>query len=261
MKEQLSLVSTRRNTRTTIVKGLAPVVCYDPWFPRTLESIKQSIHDGHPVLIRLHSAASYPANSNERYIIDLESHAVLIVGYDDVKQAVALIDPWDKTWGGNLGGRWWLPYTVLETKTVNTSLGMSMPLAPLEVEPKVQWDNAGNLSIKLQVGFYIPRGTVMDRDSWEISRVSVNCGLPESWGGKQIVYEVTGRWIVGDIITLSFPIANYPKSDGAISLCVNAIIQGKRPYDFEDSISVNEELFVNVTQSKTVEEQPLSKLA
>lgn len=77
MKEHLSLVSTRKNVKTTLTKGLAPVVCYDPWFPRALESIKQSVHDGHPVLIRLHSAASYPLNADERYVVDLESHAVL----------------------------------------------------------------------------------------------------------------------------------------------------------------------------------------
>jgi hypothetical protein len=255
MQEHLSLISIKNTKNSKLAKGLAPVVCYDPWFPRTLESIKQSIHDGHPVLIRLHSAASYPINSTERYILDLESHAVLIVGYDDAKQAVALIDPWDMSWGGNLGGRWWLPYTVLETKTVNTSLGMSMPLAPLEVDSKAQWDNAGNLSIKLQIGFYIPRGTVMDRDSWAISRVNVNCELPESWEAKQIDYEVVGHWIVGDTINLSLPVAHRPKNDGEINISVNALIQGKRPYDFEDNISVHEKLFVKVAQSEMIAEQ------
>lgn len=212
-------------------------------------------------MIRLHSAASYPLNEDERYVIDLESHAVLIVGYDDVMSAVAVIDPWDKNWGGNIGGRRWIPYTTLGTQTVNTSLGMSMPLAPLSVVPKRQWDKAGNFSIQLEVGFYIPRGTIMDRNSWAITKVNVNCGLPESWESKQIDYELTGHWTVGDIINLSLPIANCPKSAGEISLNVNAVIQGKRPYDFEDCISVHEKLFVNVAQSEVIEEQHLCKLA
>ena len=144
MREHLSLI-TKSNESVAMSKGLAPVVCYDPWFPRALEAIKQSIHDGHPILIRLHSAASYPIPSDERYIVDLESHAVLIVGYDDVKKAVAVSDPWNKNWGGK-GGMRWIPYTVLETKTVNTSLGMSMPLAPLSANAKTNWDNSGNLS-------------------------------------------------------------------------------------------------------------------
>lgn len=236
-------------------------MCYDPWFPRALESIKQSIHDGHPILIRLHSAASYPLNSSERYIVDLESHAVLIVGYDDIKQAIAVIDPWNKNWGGNVGGRRWISYTALETQIVNTSLGVSMPLSPLAVNPKIQWNNAGNLSIKLEVGFYIPRGTVMDRDSWVITKLNIKCGLPVSWGGKQVDYEVSGHWIVGDIIHLSLPIANSPKSDGELDLSINAIIRGTRPYDFEDSISVQEKIFVNITQSEAIEEERLNKLA
>lgn len=260
MKKHISLVATRENAKTTIAKGLAPIVCYDPWFPRTLEAIKQSIYDGHPVLIRLHSAASYPISSNERYTVDLESHAVLIVGYDDEKQAVALIDPWDKKWGGNLGGRWWLPYTVLATKKVNTSMGMSMPLAPLEVEAKTHWDNADNLSVTLQIGFYIPRGTVMDRDSWVIKQIIVNCKLPEAWENKQFDYEVTGHWTVGDCINLSLPIANQPKRDEEINICVNAVIQGQRPYNFEDCISVHKKVFVNNSCTELVG-QRLGKLA
>ena len=261
MQGHLSLVSKKNTINTARTKGLAPVVCYDPWFPRALESIKQSIHDGHPVLIRLHSAASYPLNSDERYVIDLESHAVLIVGYDDIKGAVGVIDPWDKNWGGNIGGRRWIPYTALETQTVNTSLGMSMPLSPLSVVTKTQWDKSDNLSLQLEVGFYIPRGTIMDRNSWIITKISVNCSLPEAWEGTQLDYELTGQWTVGEVINLSLPIASCPKSAGEISLKVNATIQGKRPYDFEDCVSVQEKLFVNVVQSKTIEELHLCKMA
>lgn len=261
MNGHLSLVSTRNNTKTVTARGLAPVVCYDPWFPRALESIKQSIHDGHPVLIRLHSAASYPINSDLRYLIDVESHAILIVGYDDAKQAVAIIDPWNKNWGGNLGGRRWLTYTALEQQTVDSSKGISVPLASLQTKSEAQFDETGNLSIKLQIGFYIPRGTVMDRDSWAITKVNVNCGLPESWGSKQIDYEIVGRWLVGDTVNLSLPITNNLKGDGEISLSIHAAIRGKRPYDFEDNISVHENLFVNAARAEIAEKQYLCKLA
>ncbi|MBS0621740.1 MAG: hypothetical protein JSR80_02125 [Verrucomicrobia bacterium] len=195
------------------------------------------------------------------YILDLESHAVLIVGYDDVKQAVAVIDPWNKNWGGNLGGRRWIPYTVLETHTVNTSLGLMAILAPLVINPKAQWDQVGNLSIQLEIGFYIPRGTVMDRASWVINRINVNCGLPESWESKQVDYEIAGCWTVGDTINLSLPISNRPKNDGEISLTVKANVQGQRPYDFEDQISVHEKILVHSAQAKALEDQVLSKSA
>lgn len=214
MNKHFSLVSVEDNAKTTTAKGLAPVVCYEPWFPRVLESIKQSIHDGHSVLIRLHSAASYPLSLSDIYVVDLESHAVLIVGYDDAKEAVAVIDPWDKNWGGNLGGRRWIPYATLGLLAVNTSLGIKATLSPLIVSSAMQWDKADNLSLQLKIGFYVPRGTVMDLQSWEITKINIGCVLPESWEGKQIDYEILGRWIVGDVINLSLPIANNPKIDG-----------------------------------------------
>lgn len=261
MNGHLSLVQKKNNTKTSITNGLAPVVCYDPWFPRALESIKQSVHDGHPVLIRLHSAASYPFSSNERYTVDLESHAVLVVGYDDSKGALAVIDPWDKNWGGKVGGRRWISYSAIETQTVNTSLGLSMPLSPLSVHPETHRDDSGNFSIQLKVGFYIPRGTIMDRKSWTITKVNVCCNLPESWEGKQLDYEIAGCWTVGDSLQLSLPIANSPLAPGEIKLNVSATIQGKRPYDFEDVVSVQEKIFVNTVQPVINELQNLPKMA
>lgn len=261
MARQLSLIAGKKKQVQGRAIGLAPVVCYDPWFPRSLESIKQSVHDGHPVLVRLHSAASYPLKLSECYQSDLESHAVLIVGYDDTKGSVAVIDPWDKNWGGKVGGRRWISYTSLETLIVNTSLGISMTLSPLFVSSEANFDNAGNLSIDLSVGFYTPRGTIMDRSSWAITAVCVNCILPATWGRKQLDYELKGFWVVGDIINCFIPIANCPKNSGEISLNISATIQGKRPYSFEDIISFQEDLFVNISQSEKVDEEYLCEMA
>ena len=99
----------------------------------------------------------------------------------------------------------------------------------------------------------------MDRDSWAISKITVNCVLPESWGGKQIDYEVIGRWVVGDTENLSLPIAANPKCVGEIGLTVKAVIHGERPYAFEDVVSVHEK--IKVAQQPQVEEQYLIKTA
>lgn len=40
--------------------ALVPVIGYEPWSLRALESIKSSIVNGVPTLIRVHSAADYP---------------------------------------------------------------------------------------------------------------------------------------------------------------------------------------------------------
>lgn len=87
-------------------EGSAPVMCCDPWFPRALETIRQSIRDGIPVLIRLHTGVMYPINSNIRYRVDLESHAVMIFGYDDESQVLFLKDPRDLSKGGEYGRSW-----------------------------------------------------------------------------------------------------------------------------------------------------------
>lgn len=180
---------------------------------------------------------------------DLESHAVLIVGYDDTKEAVALIDPWNKAWGGSHGGRWWMPYSMLSITNVDSSMGVAMCLSPLEIKPEFCWDASDNLSIKLEVGFYTPRGTVMDRESWKLTELNVHCTLPECWGGGYISRNLQGKWLVGDIINLTLPIANSPKQDGEIKLHLLAKISGKRPYDFTDELEVYDNLFIQSPNS------------
>ena len=68
--------------------ALVPVIGYEPWSLRALESIKSSIVNGVPTLIRVHSAADYPIENEElSHRLDMESHCVLIVGYNDDKSS------------------------------------------------------------------------------------------------------------------------------------------------------------------------------
>ncbi|MDB2614342.1 hypothetical protein N9Y92_04220, partial [Chlamydiales bacterium] len=60
MKKLIPIKNNQYKVKNSSFEGLAPVVCYEPWFPRCLEAIKQCLNDGYPLLIRLHSAASYP---------------------------------------------------------------------------------------------------------------------------------------------------------------------------------------------------------
>ncbi len=249
MKKLISLEHNQDKTQDSTFKGLAPVVCYEPWFPRCLEAIKQCLNDGYPLLIRLHSAASYPNDASECYKLDLESQAVLIVGYDDEKQAVAIVDPWNNNWGGEIGGRRWITYADVSKQTVNTSLGMAMCLTPPQVHLTQQLDANQNLSITAEIGFYSPRGIVMDRDSWAIKKITAECILPDIWG-KAIQYEIEGHWIVGDLINLSMPITSKPECDGEIKVQIKAEIEGKRPYEFSDCIEMSKSILVNAVKSK-----------
>ena len=94
--------------------ALVPVIGYEPWSLRALESIKSSIVNGVPTLIRVHSAADYPIENEElSHRLDMESHCVLIVGYNDDKEEFDIVDPWNPNWGGQHGGVGKLPYESL----------------------------------------------------------------------------------------------------------------------------------------------------
>lgn len=225
-----------------VSKGLAPVISYEPWFPRSLESIKESINDGIPVLVRLHSAASYP--SSERYLIDLEGHSVLIIGYDDDKQSVEVVDPWNTEWGGVHSGKRWISYSTLQVMVVNATCNKTQNLAPLQINVN-QKNLDGELSLDLEVGFYCPRGTIMDRSSWVITSIIVDCDPPKTWQSESKKYVIDGRWHVGEFLNLSFPIQNSVICEGEIQLNVKAIIEGNRPYKFNDQIEVHRTVKIN----------------
>lgn len=249
MEQIFSFQHNQQKTDETAYNGLAPVVCYEPWFPRCLEAIKQCLSDGHPLLVRLHSAGSYPNDTTECYKLDLESQAVLLVGYDDEKQAIAIIDPWNNNWGGEKGGRRWMTYADISRQIVNTSLGMAMCLTSLQLKLTSHVDLNKNLSIEAEIGFYSPRGVIMDHDSWAIQKISAECTLPEVWG-KTINYEIEGHWIVGDNIKFSMPLASNIKCDGEILVRMKAEIFGKRPYEFSDSIEISKCVLVNAVASQ-----------
>lgn len=249
MKKIVSMEYPQPKVEDSTFEGLAPVVCYEPWFPRFLEAIKQCLNDGYPVLIRLHSAANYPNAVEDGYKLDLESQAVLITGYDDERQAFAIIDPWNNIWGGELGGRRWVPFVDISRVAVNTSLGMGMCLTPPQVELAQQLDENQNLSLVANIGFYSPRGVVMDRESWAIKKIKVECILPEEWG-RTVHYEMEGHWIVGDLINLSMPITSNLKSDGEIKVIIKAVIQGIRPYEFSDCLQITKNVLVKAMAAK-----------
>lgn len=90
--------------------ALVPVIGYEPWSLRALESIKSSIVNGVPTLIRVHSAADYPIENEElSHRLDMESHCVLIVGYNDDKEEFDIVDPWNPQLGWTTRRRWQTP--------------------------------------------------------------------------------------------------------------------------------------------------------
>jgi len=219
--------------------GLAAVACYDPYFDRMKDSIRHCLADGHPVLVRLHSAAQYPAPDGVAYSNDLEGHAVLIIGYDDDEQAFAVSDPWDTRWGGERSGTWWIPYNRLPLEVVDSTKDFYLIAAPLQATASINETRDGRRELVVGVRFYAPEGIVMDQDHQTIRKVAVSVAAPAglTLAGSTRA-EVSGSWHVGQTAYLSYPLSSVDVPVADVVLSVKALVAGARPYRFEDETSI-----------------------
>jgi len=219
--------------------GLAAVACYDPYFDRMKDSIRHCLADGHPVLVRLHSAAQYPAPAGVAYSNDLEGHAVLIVGYDDDEQAFAVSDPWDARWGGERSGTWWIPYNRLPLEVVDSTKDFYLVAAPLQASASIDEARDGRRELIVAVRFYAPEGIVMDQDHQAIRKVAVSVTAPEGLTlAGPACSEVTGCWHVGQTAYVRFAVSSVDVPVADVELSVRAVVTGARPYRFEDETSI-----------------------
>jgi len=203
------------------------------------DSIRHCLADGYPILIRLHSAAQYPAPSETMYTNDLEGHAVLIVGYDDVEQAFAVKDPWDPHWGGHRSGTWWIPYNRLPLEVVDSTKDFYLIPAPLQVSATIRQTRAGRQELGVEVRFYAPNGIVMDQDNQMIREVAAAVEVPAGLvlAGLSCA-SVRGCWRVGQTAHLSFPLESTEVTEADVVVSVRARVAGARPYRFEDETAV-----------------------
>jgi hypothetical protein len=213
--------------------GAASVSYYDPYMPRTIETIKSALSKGHPLLVRLHSAAEYPvdaASELPRDQIDLEGHAVLIVGYNDETQEFAFADPWTEGKHDPSSIRW-LPYSFLHVAAVDCSMGVVLMAAPPAITWAVSRDAEDRPQLALTVGFENVPGRVMDRENIHFSAVHANFETAE---GEYVEHELEGKWHVGETAELSFPLQpGWPDT----TLSVGVTVSGARPYPFSDVLT------------------------
>lgn len=84
--------------------------------------IKQELAKGTPVVIGISVYPDFDNISPSNPIFDKISgtnrggHALCVIGYDDSKQAVKIINSWGKSWG--LNGYGWISYKVLQQEGV-----------------------------------------------------------------------------------------------------------------------------------------------
>lgn len=215
--------------------GLVPVSGYEPWSQRTLDSIRDSIAEDIPILARLHSAADYPCDNFEKNKkLDMESHAVLIVGYDDTKEEFLAVDPWHEEWQGEGGGVRIFPYSILHKVWVNCSADKCTRMAEPDVKISVQNDNNGNHLLNLRIGFYTPRGYIMDKEETEFT--SFEATVFSSELGYELTRKIKGNWHIGEFANIYFPIEGNVEGANNLEFSIKAEIRGSRPYQYNDTI-------------------------
>lgn len=215
--------------------GIAAVSGYDPWSKRTLDSIKDSLADDIPIFIRLHSAADYPCETVEdTKRLDMESHAVLIVGYDDESEEFLAIDPWNEGWRGEFGGVIQLPYSILHKVCVNCSADKCTRMSEMYTDVTITSNDKQNL-VNLNIGFYTPRGYIMDKEDTQFTSFEVT--LKSERNSFEVTRKVLGTWEIGEYAKLCFPIPINKSGIDTLSFDVKATIEGLRPYKYTDTFN------------------------
>lgn len=214
--------------------ALAPVIGYEPWPIRTIYSVKDSINRGVPVLIRLHSGSRYPCK--ELYKLDMESHAVLIVGYDDTEQMFTIVDPWDSKNGGSRSGIIKLPYLItMGIECVNGTYDKAMRLSEPEVHIDIKEKKDKN-NIELTFGFFVPKGYIIDKYTNKFTKLYVE--VEYNYDNKNIKKEFVteGDWCIGDYAVINIPLEDELKGQVEFKFKLLATLQGERPYNYKEDI-------------------------
>lgn len=264
MKNLISLHDNDIFNSVYNVSGFAPVIGYEPWVLRTIESVKESLIAGQPMLMRLHSAAAYPTDSNDKTIdLDMESHAVLIVGYDDFKKEFDIIDPWNSTWGGSNFGIRTIKYEEMPIVCVNATAEKITRFSTVQKEVCFTTDASDNHSVNLQLGFYIPKGYIIDEK--QSTFVEYKVDLNYSIDNEEYNYHkvIKGNWCVGDIAEIEIPLGKGIGDDVEVHFDVEATLKGTRPYEYTDIIkfSFDETVCFNNTTKTLSEFENLAKVS
>ena len=104
-----------------------------------IDDVKGQLARSNPVIISFHDSPGWHRHRGESTFADLSFdpdekkngwHAMLLVGYDDRRQAFRLINSWGQRWGD--GGYAWIDYNVLRQRIrLATVLNVAKPSRPV----------------------------------------------------------------------------------------------------------------------------------
>lgn len=246
------LLSLEINNKSETASGMSAVSGYEPWPERTLNSLKESIAMGIPALARLHSAAEYPTcDEKATQKLDMESHSILIVGYDDDQQLLDIVDPWHKDWAGSFGGIEKLPYTAIYKRFVNGTADKVTRITVPEKHVSISYTN-NKPRILLTIGYYCPRGYILDQEGSQFTQFDIKLSYNTDGKEYKTTRKVTGNWSIGEYAKITFPLQT--KATGSIELKfnINATLQGIRPYKYEDNLDYKFNKLININKTDNI---------
>ena len=228
--------------------GLAPVIGYEPWALRAIDSARISIAKGIPLLVRLHPAADYPCDNEETYYKqDMEGHTVLLVGYDDDKRMFDVVDPWRGK--GECGGIKQLPYEIMPLRVMNASADKATHIATPDVRIFIgnSLGENNDKTLNISVGYYLPRGYVIDRKQSSLSNVIAR--IKYKIGSEEYISEVAinGSCCVGERIETTVPLEKGLSGNVHFEVEIICTLSGKRPYEYSDPLcfKLDKEILIN----------------
>jgi len=239
-------------------QGLASILCYDPFLPRCIEGIKLNLLAGLPSLVRLHAGANYPTPSEYRYQVDLEGHAVLIVGFDDVKRAFFVVDPYRRCSDESIE-KTWLPYEDLTIAMVDCSSGNQTVPPNLKIEAAVS--NCGS-TLQIHAGIPLPFGPVMDLDNLHLSGATLEVQFHEANRSitRLLTNPATAR--IGEHFSFQTEIPRDIAPDATVDVQVSATIGGTRPYAYNARVGTRHRYLGGIaTQGSESNHRPDCQLA
>ena len=227
---QESRIHVVSETKLKRCSAIAAVSGYEPWPMRSMASVKETLSEGIPVLMRVHCAADYPTGSeklNEK--LDMESHAVLLVGYDDYKQVFNIVDPWPTAQPGEFSGRRELSYEdyclLMVNGTAERATVLALPTSDLELRCVER-----QRFLCLRIGLYRPRGYVLD----ELRTYITNLEATFSFQDYQSTRRIEGKWAIGDLADITCRVPEYVEGASEVTVSTAITVEGVRPYRYCD---------------------------
>ena len=218
--------------------GLTSVIGYEPWAERAIDSAKQSLSDGVPILIRLHPGADYPCdNLSTFYKQDMEGHAVLLIGYDDSTRMFDAVDPWNGK--GEFGGIIKLPYEIMPLRCVNATADKATRVTPPEISVTIICDKNGKRKhLKISAGYYIPLGYIIDRKENTLSDFHFEISYNNKGNFYHLKQELNGNFSVDNKAELLLPLSDAIEGVVDFDICFSCVVRGERPYPYEDRLNM-----------------------